>query len=211
MDKEIRRVVVGALETNCYILKDKKSGAVAIIDPGGQAELIERELSQDIDNVKYILLTHFHIDHIMAVNEIRGKTGAQVAIFSLDAEGYADPGKNGSVWLFGRAVAPDKADILLNDGDVLPLGELEIKVVHTPGHTPGGCCYICGDIIFSGDTLFRESIGRVDFPGGDMGQMKASLRRLADLEGDFRVLPGHREETTLGFERENNPYLREIL
>lgn len=207
----VRRVVVGPLQTNCYILRDEVSGNIALIDPGGQADVIEKELGQDIGRVKLILLTHFHIDHISAVNELKNKTGAEIAIHSLDAEGFVDAEKNGSMWIFGRAFTPEKADVLLSDGDTVKLGELELEVLHTPGHTPGGCCFICQDVIFSGDTLFYGSIGRVDFPGGDQRAMKSSLLKLARLKGDFRVLPGHGEETTLAFEREHNPYMRRLV
>lgn len=211
MGKTIKRVVVGALQTNCYILRDEAGGDIAVIDPGGQADSIEKELGQEIGSVKLILLTHFHIDHIMAVNELKSKTGAEIFIHSLDADSYHDDRNNGSVWLFGRPFLPKKADVLLSDGDILHLGELEIKVLHTPGHSPGGCCFICEDVIFSGDTLFYGSVGRVDLPGGDQEAMESSLMKLARLEWDFRVLPGHGEETTLAFEREYNPYMRRLI
>lgn len=210
MSKTIKSLAVGQLETNCYILKDNETGDIAIIDPGGQANVIIKELGQDIEKVKLILLTHSHIDHIMAINELRDKTEAKIAIHSLDAEGYYDAEKNGSMWIFGRPFVPAKADILLNDGDTLKLGQLDIRVLHTPGHTPGGCCYVCEDVIFSGDTLFYSSIGRVDFPGGDERAMNSSLLKLAGLEGDFRVLPGHGPETTLDWERARNPYMRRL-
>lgn len=206
----IKRIPVGMLETNCYLLIDEATGKAAVIDPGYMSQRLKDALSApEIKSVDYVLLTHGHFDHIMGVYGVKELTGAKVAIHStekkcLENERYSlasqvEPGKQKSV----------TCDVELEDGMTINVGSLEVKVIHTPGHTTGGCCFVVGDTIFAGDTLFAGSIGRCDLPGGEYMALLSSLKKLSKaLPGDYRVLPGHGEETTLDVERKYNPYFR---
>lgn len=204
------RFVIGEIETNTYVLES--DGVFAVLDPAFEnAELLDFLKSK---NVKYVLLTHGHFDHISGVNSVARATGAKVCVHSLDGEMLLDGNKSYYNSHFGGIQEPIKADILLNDSDELKLGNTKIRVMHTPGHTMGSVCYIFEKekIIFSGDTLFRLSAGRTDLAGINpvlAGRNElASLKKLAALDGDYTVYPGHGEETTLQFERENNRYMR---
>ena len=196
---------LGALQANCYLLSDEE-GATAVIDPGDEAGTILETVRAGELAVEAILLTHAHFDHILAADELRRETGAPVYVYETDAPALADPRRSLTVLAKGGA-GPLRADHLLKDGEELRVGRLAVSVLHTPGHTPGSCCFLCGDALFSGDTLFAGSIGRTDFPGGDDQAMAASLRMLAALEPGIRVFPGHGESTTLSKERMENPYL----
>lgn len=202
---------VGHLATNCYIVIDEKSNRKAIIDPGYKsAELLKKIKKHGVKTFDYILLTHGHFDHIWYADELREVTGAKILISALDAPFLTDGNRNLSA-IFGvrnfPVVAADKA---LSEGDTIMLGETELSFVNTPGHTLGSGCFIShkDKLIFSGDTLFKLSMGRTDFPTGDDAAMLSSLRKLASLDGDYVVYPGHGESTTLEFERNNNPYVR---
>ena len=201
----IRCLPLGALQANCYRLSDEE-GATAVIDPGDEAGTILETVRAGELAVEAILLTHAHFDHILAADELRRETGAPVYVYETDAPALADPRRSLTVLAKGGA-GPLRADHLLKDGEELRVGRLAVSVLHTPGHTPGSCCFLCGDALFSGDTLFAGSIGRTDFPGGDDQAMAASLRMLAALEPGIRVFPGHGESTTLSKERMENPYL----
>ena len=200
-----RCLPLGALQANCYLLSDEE-GATAVIDPGDEAGTILETVRAGELAVEAILLTHAHFDHILAADELRRETGAPVYVYETDAPALADPRRSLTVLAKGGA-GPLRADHLLKDGEELRVGRLAVSVLHTPGHTPGSCCFLCGDALFSGDTLFAGSIGRTDFPGGDDQAMAASLRMLAALEPGIRVFPGHGESTTLSKERMENPYL----
>ena len=199
----IRCLPLGALQANCYLLSDEE-GATAVIDPGDEAGTILETVRAGELAVEAILLTHAHFDHILAADELRRETGAPVYVYETDAPALADPRRSLTVLAKGGA-GPLRADHLLKDGEELRVGRLAVSVLHTPGHTPGSCCFLCGDALFSGDTLFAGSIGRTDFPGGDDQAMAASLRMLAALEPGIRVFPGHGESTTLSKERMENP------
>ena len=201
----IRCLPLGALQANCYLLSDEE-GATAVIDPGDEAGTILETVRAGELAVEAILLTHAHFAHILAADELRRETGAPVYVYETDAPALADPRRSLTVLAKGGA-GPLRADHLLKDGEELRVGRLAVSVLHTPGHTPGSCCFLCGDALFSGDTLFAGSIGRTDFPGGDDQAMAASLRMLAALEPGIRVFPGHGESTTLSKERMENPYL----
>ena len=206
----VNRFILGEIETNTYVLES--NGVCAVVDPAEESQELLSYLKGK--NVKYILLTHGHFDHISGVNSIVKETGAKVCIHSLDGEMLQDGNKSRYELHFGGIQSEIKADMLLNDNDEITLGETVIHVMHTPGHTNGSVCYILQNerIIFSGDTLFRLSAGRTDLAGispvlAARNELE-SLQKLAQLSGDFRVLPGHEEETTLQFERENNRYMR---
>ena len=196
---QVKRMQVGPIGTNCYILEDEKK--IAVIDPGDEAERILEVLEETEGTVAYILLTHGHYDHTTAVPELhKALPEAKIYIHQADANGAGSR-------LFPLAGQVD--DLLLYDeGDALPLGSLTIEVLHTPGHSKGSVTLKAGDVLFTGDTLFAGSMGRTDLPGGDEEEIVASLKRLGELEGDFTVCPGHMQTSTLDQERKTNPYLR---
>ena len=195
---KIRVMQVGPLETNCYLLEH--GGKIAVIDPGEGAQSIRRAVEEAGGQAEYILLTHGHYDHTTAGAALHAAwPRARVFIHREDAGGAGSS-------LFPLAGEVEELEFY-GEGDVLALGELELRVLHTPGHSPGSVTLLAGDALFTGDTLFAGSCGRVDLPGGREDAMLASLRRLGELEGDFRVLPGHGPGSTLEEERRSNPYM----
>lgn len=201
----IRCLPLGPMQANCYLLSDDE-GQTAVIDPGDEAASILEAVRANGLSVAWILLTHAHFDHMLAADEIRRATGAPLAVYEADAPAMTEP-RRSLTMLVQDPPPPFTADRLLTDGEELAVGELRLTVLHTPGHTPGSCCFLCGDTLFSGDTLFAGAIGRTDFPGGDDQAMTASLRLLTALEPHMQVYPGHGESTTLGREKAENPYL----
>lgn len=209
MSISVEKLILGDISTNTYIVTDSESGECAVVDPAEENEHLLGKLRGK--NVKYILLTHGHFDHISGAKAVKELTGAAAVIHREDEECLSDGDKSLFLWQYPDGVQPKMtADIITGDGDKIFLGDTEITVMHTPGHTKGGCCYIFEKdrVIFSGDTLFRLSAGRTDFPGGSAREILSSLGRLSCLCGDYRVYPGHDAETTLGYERENNRYMR---
>ena len=198
----IKTMQVGPLGTNCYLLEDEHTRAAAVIDPGGDGARIEAQLRADGAELKRILLTHAHFDHTGGVAELHA-AHPDVPVFLHPA----DAARLGSQ-VFPPIGVPT---VPYGDGDVVKLGDLDIQVLHTPGHTPGGVCLLVGDALFTGDTLFQGSMGRIDFEGGSYEDIMASLARLAHLPGDFHVLPGHMDASTLERERKTNYYIREAL
>ena len=199
---QIKMMQVGPLGTNCYLLEDEKNKLAAVVDPGGDAPRILSQAKADGVEVKMILLTHAHFDHTGGVAELCASLpGVPVYLHPADAA------------LLGSEVFPaiDAATVAYEDGDTVQLGELTIQVLHTPGHTPGGVCLLVGEALFTGDTLFYGSMGRTDFAGGSYEDIMASLKRLAQLPGNYQVLPGHMDTTTLDRERKINFYIREAL
>ena len=196
---------VGQLETNCYILYDKPTNKAAVIDPGFDAQRIASTLDEIRCKAEYIILTHAHFDHITAAHELIEKTGAKLAVFETELSLLNDPSHFRRV--DGSSFKPFTPEILLHDGDILKLGTLNLTVMHTPGHTQGSCSIICEDSIFSGDTLFKEEVGRTDLVTGSYSAIINSVNRLAALDGDYKVYPGHGDSSTLSHERKFNPYL----
>lgn len=206
----IETFVVGHISTNCYIITDTETNRRALVDPGYKsAELLNRIKEQGADTFDYILLTHGHFDHIWFAGEISGLTGAKIVISADDAPFLADGTLNLSANFGFRNIPEISADITLKDGDSLKLSNTDFKFLSTPGHTIGSGCYVFFEdkVIFSGDTLFKLSMGRTDFVTGNETDILRSLKRLASLEGDFDVYPGHGDKTTLDYERKNNPYV----
>ena len=204
----VKRISVGELGTNCYLYCDEATGRCAMIDPGDFDDALQKQIEKfGCDKFDYILLTHCHFDHVAGVSRAKELTGAKVAIFLSDAPGLRDMFVNLSAPFTGRGEVYPKPDIQLIDREIIKVGQTEFTVMHTPGHTVGSCCFIMDGIIFSGDTLFRRSAGRTDFPGGSVSELRRSLQRLAALEGDYQVYPGHEDATTLAHERMYNPYM----
>ncbi|HEX3031030.1 MAG TPA: MBL fold metallo-hydrolase [Bacillota bacterium] len=198
---------VGPMGANCYIIGCKRTKIGAVIDPGGEGKRILARTKELGLTIEKIILTHGHIDHIMALDEVQAATGAQILIHKSDAGMLTDSRKNLSGFMGKNMVFP-AADQLLKGGDVVKLGELEVKVLHTPGHTPGGICLEVGGILISGDTLFECSIGRSDFPGGNHNTLIESINNnLMVYPDDTTVYPGHGPSTTIGYERKHNPFL----
>lgn len=198
---------------NCYLLVDEKTGEAAIVDPAWYVDEFNDILEKNNAKLKYIMLTHGHFDHIFGVHGLKEATGAKVVIHFKDAEHLTDPRKSLAEGNMPEPQIPVSADVLLKEGDVITLGDEEIKVMSTPGHTMGSVCYIIESekTIISGDTLFCMTAGRTDFPDGSDELMIKSLKRLIALEGDYRVLPGHNRETTLESERKRNWYIRRMV
>ena len=204
---KIFKYSVGLMGTNAYIILDEETKKAALIDPGDEADKLLTAISSKGAELSYIILTHGHFDHILALPKIKEATGASLLVHKDDAEMLLD----GSLSLLSRFTDKDikfpKADRELSGGDVIELGGETITVVHTPGHTLGAICLSVGDDLISGDTLFRESIGRYDFPGGDFDTIMASLQKIKSLEIKGKIYPGHGMSTTLEHELTYNTYL----
>ncbi|MCI5650875.1 MAG: MBL fold metallo-hydrolase [Ruminococcus bromii] len=194
----------GPLAENCYVLADETTGDAAVIDPGFENDRLMAAL-KDL-NVRLILLTHGHFDHIGGAERLRDVTGAPIASFETEAALAADPKINGSLMMLRRPIACT-VDLFLQDSETFTVGTVPVTVLHTPGHTAGGCCYITPEAVFTGDTLMGYSIGRCDMPTGDESQLMTSLQKLTDLPGDPDICGGHGPVTTLLREKRNNPYL----
>ena len=201
---KVKRMQVGPIGTNCYILEDETTGKAAVIDPGDEAGRILKVLEEDKAEVEYILLTHGHYDHTTGVPELhRALPQAKIYIHRADADGAGSQ-------LFPLSKQVDGL-LFYGDGDKLTLGSLTIEVIHTPGHSKGSVTLKVGDVLFCGDTLFAGSMGRTDLAGGSYEEIMDSLKRLGELEGDYHVCPGHDVTSTLERERRSNPFLREAM
>lgn len=201
----IRQIEVGPLQTNCYLLK---SGAeLVVIDPGGDGDEIIRQIGELGGTVKYVLNTHGHIDHIAANGAVLAAYPAEILIHELDARMLTVPDLNLST-LMGMFVSSPAPARLLADGDEIEIGSIRLEVVHTPGHTPGSVCFLGPGFAFTGDTLFLDSIGRVDFPGGSERAMRQSLARLQRLlRPETVIYPGHGPSGNFGRALLINPFL----
>ncbi|MFC2012220.1 MBL fold metallo-hydrolase [Chloroflexota bacterium] len=204
----IERLEVGPFASNCYIVGDESSKEAMIIDPGDEADRIIKRVEDLGLEIKLIVLTHGHIDHIGAISEVKEATGAQVAIHADDAPMLQMRSPMGA--MFGPPPRiPPAPDRLLKGGESLDIGSLRFLVIHTPGHSQGGICLMTEGVVFSGDTLFNFSIGRSDFPGGSMPQLMDSIHtKLMVLPDDTIVYPGHGLESTIGAECQYNPFLQ---
>lgn len=199
----IKQLPVGQLETNCYIVTDENTLECAVIDPGDESNTILDYVESNHLKVKAVMLTHGHYDHVGAVGEVLDQTGAQLYINPRD-EGW-EPG------LSGMKYKMPEGGRYYDEGDTVKVSSLEFRVIATPGHTPGGVCLICGEALFTGDTLFAGSCGRTDLPGGSMRTEMQSLKKICQLPGDYEVYPGHMDTSTLERERRFNYYCREAM
>lgn len=205
----IVKLVTGPLSVNTYIVFLKSSARAVVIDPA-DSRMVINKLSELKLKCDMLLLTHGHFDHIWSVADLAQTLNIPVAVHSDDAAALTDD-KINLAFYSGAAVKHHAPDILLSDNELLTAAGIGFKVLHTPGHSPGSVCLLVESekLIFTGDTLFRLSVGRTDFPNGSSEQLYESiLYRLFSLRGDYRLLPGHMSETTLDFEKKHNPFMR---
>jgi hydroxyacylglutathione hydrolase len=204
----IKRLVVGYLSANCYIVGPRSGGEGMVIDPGGNEGEIIKGIDDSGLDIKIIVLTHGHSDHIAALRDVQDHTGAQVAIHVEDADFLEGRGSFSSQ--FGISYkTPHPPDRLLREEDEIEIGGRSFTVVHTPGHTPGSICLLSDNLIFTGDTIFRRGIGTTLMPGSSRRQLLESIhRRVMVLPDETIIYPGHGRETTVGAERRDNPYAR---
>lgn len=201
---EIRKVIAGIYGANCYIVMDKNTKEAVVVDPGGDVDDIIKAIDVIGAKVKYILLTHGHIDHTSGVEELKAITKAMVCM-SKEDDDLITQGQH----LFGPLIEGG-ADKLLKQGDIIKVSDLEFTCIETPGHTPGGMCYLIDNCVFTGDTLFAGSIGRTDFEGGDFNTIIDSIKsKLLCLSGDTIVYPGHGSYSTINNEKLGNPFLQD--
>ena len=188
----LRKIVVGPYQSNCYILGCKKTMEGLVIDPGDEVFRIVNAITETGLKIRYILITHGHIDHVGGAAELKRITGAPVHIHPLDASGLGF-----------------QPDALVSENGDLQLGTYNIKALHTPGHSPGSVCYYAPGAIFTGDSIFAGSIGRTDFPGGDHRSLIDGVRtKILSLDGNLRIYPGHGPASTVERERKTNPFFQ---
>lgn len=205
---KVLQLEVGSLGTNCYIAYCENTKKAVIIDPGGDAARILALVNREGLTVEAIINTHGHADHVLANVKVQEGTGAPIWIHSADANMLGSGSRNLSAYM-GASTSCGAADRLLTDGEVLTIGDFTLKVLHTPGHTPGGISLLGDKVVFVGDALFAESIGRTDFPGGSYSQLIQSIKtKLMVLDDDVKAFPGHGPATTIGWERRQNPFIQ---
>jgi len=203
----IKDLVVGPLMANCFIFGCNKTKEAVVIDPGGDADKILLSLADSELKVKYIINTHGHFDHVCGNGKMKDATGADILIHPLDAAMLGMLSSNAAVFGISVENSPP-CDQTIEEGETISFGNISLKVIHTPGHTPGGISLYTDGIVFVGDTLFAGSIGRTDFPGGDYDTLISSIKtKLFDMEDDMRVLSGHGPETSIGSEKRFNPFV----
>lgn len=205
---KVEQYCVGQVATNCYFAINEETKEMLVIDPGDSAQMLAEKIKQEGFKPQAVLLTHGHFDHAMAAGELAGIFGIKIYAHEGEKDTLEDPRKNVSIMVGSRDTY--HADVYVKDGEVLNLAGMEWKVLHTPGHTAGGCCYYLEKekVLFSGDTLFCQSVGRTDFPGGSMSKIVRSIKeKLMALPDEVKVYPGHMGLTTIGAERVGNPYL----
>ncbi len=201
---KIEKVVVGMLLNNSYLVISDENNAV-LIDPSSDFNAIDNMITKSGAYLKYVFLTHGHFDHIATAGEFIKKYGAKLVISEKDAEMICDESKS-LAYMFTSSFEPLYADILVKDGDEINIDELKFSFIETPGHSKGSVCILCGDTVFSGDTVLENSIGRTDFYGGSSTQIMNSIKKIADLDENLKLLGGHGAPSTIKKEKQTNPY-----
>jgi hydroxyacylglutathione hydrolase len=202
----LKTLVVGPIQSNCYVIGCERTREAAVIDPGGDADKILITLAKDKLRCVYIINTHGHFDHSADNKRLKEVTGAQLLIHHADAPMILHQGMNRGMWGTDLENSPPP-DRYLNEGDIITFGDISLNVLHTPGHSPGGISLVTDKTVFVGDTLFAGSIGRTDFPGGDHeGLLRNVRKKIFTLGDDVVVYPGHGPKTTVGRERKTNPF-----
>lgn len=210
----IEKITTDFMESNCYILFDKNKKGM-LIDPGGNSESIKQKIEELDVELKHIINTHGHIDHIFSDGDFYSSVERNellpVLIHKLDIPYLQDSSKNLSSML-GVALKIENPIRELKDGEIIELNDLSLEIIHTPGHTPGSICLKCDEILFTGDTLFHKGVGRTDFPGSSFEKLKDSVqKKLFTLEGEIKIYPGHGPVSTINYEKKNNPFFSNTL
>jgi len=206
----IKKLIVGPLEENTYIIGDEKTKEAIVVDPGDEPDRIIEVIKDNAFNVKAIICTHAHFDHLGAIGDIKKATGAEILIHKEDVELYRAAKDQAAFWGYDLDEIPQPDDFI-DEGDEVQIGNMRFRVLHTPGHSPGGICLYGEGIIITGDTLFQGSVGRTDFPGGDIGKLRDSFKRLLELPANTKILSGHGPESTIGREKRENIFIQEFL
>lgn len=205
----LKQMIVGSMGVCCYIVACERTGKAAVIDPGGDENKILKEIAANSFTVDAIIATHGHPDHVCGNRRIKEATGARIVMHREDSRFFGRPEVGEYFSMLGMEPSPP-VDEEVEDGDIITVGEVQLKVIHTPGHTPGGMCLYCAPDLITGDTLFVGGVGRTDFPGGSAEQLFASIaNRLFVLPEETVVWPGHGyggSRSTIGREKEGNPY-----
>ena len=203
---DIHKIVVGQLDVNCYIVSDGSAPDAIVIDPGDEPELIAGLIEDKGLRPRHIIFTHAHYDHVCAARDLKDKYKASIVMHEDEIATYEMTKKLCMSWGYEAEDFPFP-EIKVRDGHRISAGKISLEIIHTPGHTPGGICIYGKKTLFTGDTLFKGSAGRTDLAGGNAGKLISSLQKLSLLPPDTRVLCGHGDETTIGYETKNNPFL----
>lgn len=206
---KIDSIVVGALQVNCFIAYDEDSHDAIVVDPGDEAEKIISLIEDRKLKVSRIVCTHGHFDHVGAVKRLRERTGAAVMLHKGDLDIYMRADKQGGLWGF-HIEQPPAPDMFLAEGDEVAVGRFRLKALHTPGHSPGGTCLYGEGVILTGDTIFAGSVGRTDFPGGSLTELKKSFARIIALPPETGIFSGHGPLTTVKNEKDSNFFVQEL-
>jgi glyoxylase-like metal-dependent hydrolase (beta-lactamase superfamily II) len=209
----MKHLVVGPLAVNCFILWDPDTLDAVVVDPGGSADAITREIEMNNLKLQMILNTHGHFDHIGANGELKEEFDVPIAIHSEDAYRLGEASANARSFGIESAPSPD-AEIMLEDGSVIEVGNMKIEVLHTPGHTEGGVCFYIRDrkTLITGDTIFAGAVGRTDLSGGSYETLMASIKnKILTLDDDTNIYPGHESFSTIAQEKVTNPYVLDII
>ena len=207
----IKNLAVGQLQSNCFIIADDNTKEAIIIDPGDEPDRIIDVVKGNSLNVRYILCTHAHFDHVGAISDIKDETDAKIVVHKDEGEIYEGARDQAAFWGYELEPLPEP-DMFVQEGDKLEVGDLKFEILHTPGHSPGGLCLYSEDekVVFTGDTLFAGSVGMTDFYGGDMDKLKKSFSRLMSLPPDTKVFPGHGPVSSIRQEKDSNFFMEEI-
>ncbi|MDP2158246.1 MAG: MBL fold metallo-hydrolase [Nitrospirota bacterium] len=206
---QIETVIVGQLDTNCYVVFDEENREAMVIDPGDEPDKIRTYIDANNLRPTHIIFTHAYYDHVCAVRELKENYQARIVMHEAEAQTYEETKKRCMSWGYDADDFPPP-DLSVKEGSEVRVGKASFSVIHTPGHTPGGICLYGENLLFAGDTLFRGSVGRTDLPGGSIEHLRQSLKKLARLDPSTRVLCGHEEETTIGLEIRSNPFMHSL-